>query len=334
MPPTMTTRAIYCNTSYIMDIETSASNATAEKTSWLSRLKKGLAKTSGRLAEGITGIFTRRKLDKAALEELEELLISTDIGVQTAGEITAALAKDKFDKDITPEEIRQAVADHVASILAPLAVPVDIDSTRKPYIVLVVGVNGNGKTTTIGKMAHLLQNNGWKVMLAAADTFRAAAASQLDIWAQRAGCEVIAGQDGGDAASVAYRAIEEARAKGADVLLVDTAGRLQNKSNLMAELEKIVRVIKKLDADAPHATLQILDATTGQNAHSQVETFRDMVKVTGLVVTKLDGTARGGVVVGLARKFNLPIHAIGVGEGINDLREFKAEDFARSLAGV
>lgn len=306
---------------------------TAEKKSWFQRLREGLGKTSAQLGGGISAIFTKSKLDDDAVEALEEVLIRSDMGAKVAARIVADFAKNRFDKEIAPEEVKTELAVRIASILEPVAKPIDISGENKPHVVLVVGVNGNGKTTTIGKMAHLLQQGGWKVMLAAGDTFRAAAVEQLQIWGQRTGCEVIAGAAEADPASVVYTAFEKAKAAGAEVLLVDTAGRLHNKANLMAELQKITKVLQKLDAHAPHSVVQVLDATTGQNALSQVEAFRDIAKVTGLVVTKLDGTAKGGVVIALAEKFGIPIHAIGVGEGIDDLHDFTAQDFAKNLLG-
>jgi len=301
---------------------------------WFSRLKSGLSRSSGRLTESIGAIFTRRKLDQQALEELEEALIAADIGVTTAAKLTAELAKKRFGKDVAPEEVKGDLADSVTAILEPLARPLAIDPGHRPHVVLVMGVNGTGKTTTIGKLAKLYNEQGLKVVLAAGDTFRAAAIEQLQIWGERTGCTVVAGKQGADAAGLAYGALERARAEGADLLLIDTAGRLHNKDNLMAELSKIVRVIGKLDPSAPHDRLLVLDATTGQNAHAQVEVFRQIGGVTGLVVTKLDGSAKGGVIVGLADRFGLPIHAIGVGEGADDLRPFSARDFARSLMGL
>ncbi len=301
--------------------------------SWLARLKAGLSKTSSNITEGITGIFTKRKLDAEALEQLETALIQADVGSAAAARIVAAFGKNRLDKEISEEEIRQALAAEMAKLLEPVAKPLTIDANHKPFVVLVVGVNGNGKTTTIGKFARWLKAEGKTVMLAAADTFRAAAVEQLKVWADRNACPFIAGAENADAASVAYRAIEEARAQKCDVLLVDSAGRLHNKSNLMAELQKIIKVMKKVDETAPHAVIQVLDATTGQNAISQVDVFKTMVNVTGLVVTKLDGTAKGGVLVALAEKFKLPVHAIGVGEGIEDLQPFTAQDYARNLVG-
>jgi fused signal recognition particle receptor len=299
---------------------------------FLSRLKAGLTKSSGKISGGITGIFTKRKLDSTSVEELEELLIEADMGAATAAELTAALSKERFDKDISPEEVRTFLAGEVEKILAPFAIPLQITTNnQQPTTILVVGVNGNGKTTTIGKLAHQFKGQGLKVMLAAADTFRAAAVEQLMVWGERSGMQVITGPQNSDPASVAFRAYEEAKQQGMDVLMVDTAGRLQNKSNLMQELQKISGVLKKIDPAAPHHVLQVLDATTGQNAISQVQTFKELIGVTGLIVTKLDGTAKGGIIVALAKQFKLPIHAIGVGEGIEDLDSFKAADFAKSL---
>lgn len=302
--------------------------------SWFERLKSGLQKTSGKLSQGITDIFTKRKLDAEAVEELEELLIMSDLGPTTAARLAAGVAKSRFDREVSPEEIRSALAEEVAAILDPVAVPMSSDPQHKPEIVLVVGVNGSGKTTTIGKMAKRLRDEGRSVMLAAGDTFRAAAVEQLKVWGERTGCEVVAKETGADAASLAYEAIEKARTAGVDFLLIDTAGRLHNKSDLMAELQKVVRVIRKLDESAPHRTLLVLDATVGQNAMNQVEVFREMTDVSGLIVTKLDGTAKAGVLVALAEKFKLPVHAIGIGEKAEDMRPFSAKDFARSLMGL
>lgn len=310
-----------------------AVEAQQENKSWFLRLKEGLSKTSSQLNEGIVAIFTKRKLDDEAVEKLEELLIRADLGAKVASRIVGDFAQGRFNKEISPEEVKDELASRIAAILEPVAVPVDIDGKAKPYVMVVVGVNGNGKTTTIGKMAHMLTQGGWSVMMAAGDTFRAAAVEQLQVWGERAGCEVVTGAEQADPASVVYQAYEKAQKDGVDVLLVDTAGRLHNKNNLMAELQKIFKVIKKLNPDAPHSVVLVLDATTGQNALAQVETFKAMVNVSGLVVTKLDGTAKGGVVVALAEKFNLPIHAIGVGEGIDDLHSFKAPDFAKNLLG-
>jgi len=300
-------------------------------TGWLGRLKAGLSKTSKNVSDGITGIFTKRKLDATMLEELEEVLVRADMGAVTAARIVSAFGAKRLDKDISPHEVREALAEEITAILKPVAQPLAINKALKPHVVLVVGVNGNGKTTTIGKLAHSLKEQKYKVMLAAADTFRAAAVEQLKVWGARTGCEVVAGVDEADPASVAYRAVEEARAKGADVLLIDSAGRLHNKANLMAELQKIIKVIRKLDPEAPHSVILVLDATTGQNALSQTEVFKTMVQVTGLIVTKLDGTAKGGIVVAIADKFGLPVYAVGVGEGIEDFRAFAAQDFALNL---
>jgi len=301
---------------------------------WLARLRAGLARTSERLTDGIAAALTRRKLDCDTLQNLEDTLITADLGVATAARLTADLARDKFDKEVSDTEVREALAGNIATILEPVARPLTPDPARKPHVVLVVGVNGSGKTTTIGKLAKAFREDGKSVILAAGDTFRAAAVEQLKIWGERTGCAVVARETGADAAGLAFDALERARADGIDVLLIDTAGRLQNRSDLMGELAKIIRVLRKLDPDAPHSCLLVLDATVGQNAHSQVETFKQMTDVTGLVVTKLDGTARGGVLVALAEKFGLPVHAIGVGEGEDDLRPFDATAFARNLMGL
>ena len=297
---------------------------------WLSRLSTGLKKSS----QKFTDVLTKSKLDDEALEELEDNLIQADLGPKTAAKIVAEFSKNRFGKDIEPQEVRQALADSMSAILQPVAIPLDLNGSGKLKIILVTGVNGVGKTTTIGKMAKQFQREGKKVMMAAADTFRAAAIDQLKIWAERNHCDLVAKDIGTDPAAVAFDAIEMAKQKGIDVLLIDTAGRLHNKKNLMEELQKIVRVIKKQDETGPHATLLVLDATTGQNAISQVETFKELVNISGLVVTKLDGSSKGGVVVALADQFGIPVHAVGVGEGINDLRPFKAEDYAKSLVGL
>lgn len=304
------------------------------KSSWLSRLRVGLQRSSSKLTEGITDVFTKRKLDETALGELEELLIHADLGPITAQYLVEEFSKNRFGKDIDDREVRQALADAIAGILMPYAKPLEIDSSHKPFVVLVVGVNGTGKTTTIGKLAQFYSEHNLKVMLAAGDTFRAAAISQLQIWGERTGCPVITGEPHGDAAALAFLALQKAQERKMDLLLIDTAGRLHNKSNLMEELAKISRVLKKIDPTAPHASLLVIDATTGQNAHAQVEVFRELTQVTGLIVTKLDGSAKGGVLVALADKYKLPIHAIGVGEDADDLQPFKAEDFSRSLLGL
>ena len=308
--------------------------AQAAKKGWLSRLKEGLGRSSSRLGKGITDIFTKRRLDDEALEELEDLLITADLGVETARRVTQRLSKARFGQEVTPEEIRAALAEEIADILAPVAHPLVPDPACKPYVVLVAGVNGSGKTTTIGKMAKYYSDQGLKVSLAAGDTFRAAAVEQLKIWGERTGCPVISRDQGADAAGLAFDALNEAQKRGDDLLLIDTAGRLQNKKDLMAELQKIVRVLQKQDPSVPHATLLVLDATVGQNAHSQVENFKEITNVTGLILTKLDGTARGGVLVALAERFGLPVHAIGVGEAVDDLQPFDPRVFARNLTGI
>ena len=305
-----------------------------ERRGWFSRLRAGLSKSSTRLTEGINAIFTRRRLDDAALEELEELLIASDMGLGIAEEVVGNLRRTRFGQDVSPEEVRSSLAEEVVKLVGRVAKPLVLDPAKKPFTILVVGVNGSGKTTTIGKLARQYRDQGRRVVLAAGDTFRAAAVEQLQVWGERAGCPVVTRPQGSDAAGLAYDALEQARRDGADVLLIDTAGRLQNKTDLMAELQKIVRVLKKLDPAAPHAVLLVLDATVGQNAHAQAEIFRAIVGVTGIVMTKLDGTAKGGVLVSLAEKYGIPIHAIGVGESADDLRPFEAEGYARSLVGL
>jgi fused signal recognition particle receptor len=302
-----------------------------KKTGWLARLKAGLTRSSSQISDGITGIFRKRKLDRETLDELEELLIRADLGPTTAAKLTEELARDRFDKEIPEDEIKGALADSIAAILDPLARPLVIDRTRKPHVVLGGGVNGSGKTTTIGKLAAHYRREGLSVMVAAGDTFRAAAVEQLKVWSERSGATFFA-KGTSDAAGLSFDALKSAQETAADLLLIDTAGRLHNKEHLMAELDKIVRVIKKLDPSAPHDAVLVLDATTGQNALAQVEIFRS--RISGLIVTKLDGTARGGVLVALAERFGLPVHAIGVGEGIDDLDAFTARDFARSLMGL
>jgi fused signal recognition particle receptor len=304
------------------------------KTGWFSRLRQGLARSSAKLSDGIAGIFTKRRLDEASLTELEELLIGADLGVGLASEATETLRRTRFNQEVAPEEIRASLAEDIARRLAPAAKPLAIDHTALPFVMLVVGVNGSGKTTTIGKLAKQFRDNGWSVLIAAGDTFRAAAVEQLQIWGERTGVAVVAKEAGADAAGLAFEAVERARREGTDVLLIDTAGRLHNKSDLMAELQKVVRAIKKAAPAAPQSVLLVLDATVGQNAHQQVDTFRSMVGVTGLAMTKLDGTARGGVLVAIAERFGLPIHFIGVGEGVDDLRPFDAHAFARGLVGL
>jgi fused signal recognition particle receptor len=301
---------------------------------FFSRLKEGLTRSTQKLTTGITTVFTRRKLDDAALDELEDLLISADLGPAAAGQIIAEFRRSRFGKDVTDEEVKQALAEEIAAILAPVAQPLVIDRTLRPHVVLVVGVNGTGKTTTIGKLALQYQQQGLRPILVAGDTFRAAAVEQLQIWGSRTGAAVVSGARNADAAGLAFDALTRAKSEGADVLLIDTAGRLHNKAALMEELAKIIRVLRKQDPTAPHSVLLVLDATTGQNAVEQVRVFSDMVAVSGLVVTKLDGSARGGIVVALAQAFGLPVHAVGVGEQAGDLRPFEAMDFARGLVGA
>lgn len=306
----------------------------SQKKGWLSRLTSGLSKSSEKLSSGVAAIFTKRKLDDETLEELHDLLITADLGVSAATRVTDALARDKFDKEISDEEVRDALATEVAATLTPLERPLVIEGAHKPQIILMIGVNGAGKTTTIGKLAQKFKDEGRSVMLAAGDTFRAAAIEQLTVWGERTGAPVIARDVGADAAGLAYDAFKKAQVDGTDILIIDTAGRLQNKSELMEELAKIVRVLKKLDPTAPHDVILVLDATVGQNAISQAKVFSEIAGVTGLVMTKLDGTARGGVLVALADAFSLPIHFIGVGESVEDLQPFQAESFARALAGA
>lgn len=301
---------------------------------FLARLKQGLSRTTEKLASSITAVFTKRKLDDAALEELEDLLIAADLGTAVAGEVIANFRRSRFGKEVTDQEIKTALADEIAAILTPVAQPLVIDRHRHPHVVLMVGVNGTGKTTTIGKLAQFYSEQGLRCMMVAGDTFRAAAVEQLQVWGQRAGCEVIAGAQDADPAGLAFDALSKARAANIDVLLVDTAGRLHNKSALMEELRKIIRVLQKQDPTAPHSTVLVLDATTGQNAIQQVQVFKDMVDITGLVITKLDGSARGGIVVALAEAFAIPVHAVGVGEQAADLRPFDPGEFARSLVGL
>ena len=307
---------------------------TPEKRGWFRRLKEGLTRTSSKIADGITAIFTKRRLDDATLEELETLLIQADIGVATAEQLVAGLRRERFGQEVSAEEVREHLAREIARILAPVARPLAPQPSRRPHVVLVVGVNGSGKTTTIGKLARNWRMEGKQVLIAAGDTFRAAAVEQLQVWGERAGVPVISGAPGADAAGLAYDALARARAENADILVIDTAGRLQNKAGLMEELRKVVRVLKKLDPEAPHDCVLVLDATVGQNAHQQVDIFKEMVGITGLAMTKLDGTAKGGVVVALAERFGLPVYAVGVGEGADDLRAFDAAMFARSLMGL
>jgi fused signal recognition particle receptor len=304
------------------------------KLSWWRRLSSGLKRTSSSLGSAVADLVTKRKLDRAMLDDIEDVLLRADLGTEVAVRIADAVGAGRYDKAISADEVKSVVATEVEKVLAPVAKPLEIDRAQKPFVILVVGVNGSGKTTTIGKLAARLHAEGRSVMLAAGDTFRAAAIDQLKIWSGRSGASPIARAPGSDAAGLAFDALTEARGEEIDVLLIDTAGRLQNKAVLMSELEKIVRVMKKVDATAPHAVLLVLDATVGQNALSQVEVFRNIAGVTGLVMTKLDGTARGGILVALAEKFKLPVHFIGVGEGIDDLAPFTARDFARAIAGI
>ena len=301
---------------------------------WFARLRAGLSRSSEKLGDSLSSVFTKTKLDDAMLEQIEEALIASDLGPAMAARVSAKLAAEKYDKDVTEDEVRRVVADEIEKVLAPVARPLDITAFPRPQTILVVGVNGSGKTTTIAKLAHLFQEQDYRVMLAAGDTFRAAAIEQLQVWGGRIDAPVVSGKVGGDAAGLAYEALEKARGQGYDALIIDTAGRLQNKQGLMDELAKVKRVLSKLMLSAPHDVVLVLDATTGQNALNQIEVFKDVAGVTGLVMTKLDGTARGGVLVAAAERFKLPIHAVGVGETIDDLRPFDPRAFAEALAGV
>ena len=305
-----------------------------EKRGWWQRLRHGLTRSSSAIGQGIGDLFTKRKLTAATLEELEDLLLQADLGVATAGRIAQTVGKGRFEKGIDPEEVKAILAAEVERVLAPVAKPLVCDFDKKPYVILVIGVNGSGKTTTIGKIAAKFRDQDRRVMLAAGDTFRAAAIEQLKIWSSRTGAAFVAREQGSDAASLAFEALKHARETDQEILIMDTAGRLQNRKELMDELEKITRVMKKLDSSAPHAVLLVLDATVGQNALSQVEIFGRIAGVTGLVMTKLDGTARGGILVAIAERFKLPIHFIGVGETADDLEHFTARDFARAIAGL
>jgi fused signal recognition particle receptor len=300
---------------------------------WFQRMRAGLARSSRELSASITGVFTRRKLDEDTLQDLEDVLVRADLGLETATRITGALAAGRYGRDISDVEVRRILAQEVEKVLEPVAQSLELDLSHRPHVILVVGVNGTGKTRTIGKLAAKLAREGLKVTLAAGDTFRAAAIEQLKIWGERTGSPVVSTKLGGDAAGLAYEALETARSSGADVLIIDTAGRLHNRTELMAELQKIVRVLRKLDPQAPHTVLQTVDATTGQNALTQVEIFRDMAGVNGLVMTKLDGTARGGILVAIAARHKLPVYFIGVGEQVDDLEPFSARDFANAIAG-
>ena len=300
---------------------------------FLARLTKGLARSAGKLGEGLGAVFTKRKLDEDALTDLEDALIAADLGTEVTKRIVANFRKTRFGKEVTEAEVKEALATEIAEILSPVARPLTITPERAPHVVLVVGVNGNGKTTTIGKLAMQYRDQGLKPMLAAGDTFRAAAVEQLQVWGERTGAPVVTAPANSDPAGLAFDALARAKAEGKDVLLIDTAGRLHNKSALMEELQKIIRVIRKQDPTAPHSTILVLDATTGQNAITQVSVFREMVDITGLIVTKLDGSARGGIVVALTEQFGLPVHAVGVGEQAADLKPFYPMDFARGLLG-
>jgi len=307
-------------------------NDSPQKTSWWKRLSGGLKRTSSSLGNAITGLVSKRKLDAATLEDLEHELIRADLGPELAGRIVTALGQDRYEKGIAPEELQSLLAGEIEKVMVPVARPLEI--AARPFVILVAGVNGSGKTTTIGKLSARFRAEGKTVMLVAGDTFRAAAIDQLKIWGERTGADVMARAPGADAAGLVFDAVTAAKAQGVDVVLVDTAGRLQNRAELMSELEKIVRVTRKVEPDAPHAVLLVLDATVGQNALNQVEIFGKVAGVTGLVMTKLDGTARGGILVAIAAKFGLPVHFIGVGEGVDDLAPFTARDFARAVAGL
>ena len=306
----------------------------APKLPWFQRLSQGLARSSRELSGSIAGVFTKRRLDDETLQDLEDVLIRADLGMETALRITDALSASRYGRDVSDADVRTIMAAEIEKVLAPVAKPLELDLSHKPHVILVVGVNGTGKTTTIGKLAAKLTASGLKVTLAAGDTFRAAAIEQLKIWGERTGSTVVSSKLGADAAGLAFEAYEAARAAGSDVLIIDTAGRLQNRVELMAELEKIVRVLGKHDPDAPHTVLQTVDATTGQNAMSQVEIFRNVAGVNGLVMTKLDGTARGGILAAIAARHKLPVYFIGVGEQVDDLEPFSAGDFAKAIAGI
>jgi fused signal recognition particle receptor len=307
-------------------------NDSTQSGSWWKRLSGGLRRTSSSLGSAITDLVSKRKLDAETVEELESELIRADLGPEFAARIAAVLGEGRFEKAIGSDEVKVILAGEVEKVLAPVAKPLEV--TTRPFIILVAGVNGSGKTTTIGKLAARFRAEGKSVMLVAGDTFRAAAIDQLKIWGERTGAAVMASEAGADAAGLAFDAVTAAKAQGVEVVLVDTAGRLQNRTELMNELEKMVRVIRKVEASAPHAVLLVLDATVGQNALSQVEIFGKIAGVTGLVMTKLDGTARGGILVAIAAKFGLPVHFIGVGEGVDDLAPFTARDFARAVVGL
>ena len=301
---------------------------------FFSRLKEGLTRSTQKLTEGITAAVTHKRLDEAALEELEELLIAADFGTAVAARVIGDFRRSRFGRDVTDQEVKDALAEEIAKVLEPVARPLVLDRSHKPHVVLVVGVNGTGKTTTIGKLALNFREQGLATIMVAGDTFRAAAVEQLQVWGERTGAPVVSGPPNSDAAGLAFDALTRARKELADVLLIDTAGRLHNKSVLMEELRKMIRVLKRQDPKAPHSVVLVLDATTGQNAINQVRVFKEMVDVTGLIVTKLDGSARGGIVVALAEEFKLPVHAVGVGEQAGDMRPFEAMDFAKGLVGA
>jgi len=305
-----------------------------ENRSWKDKVFGGFRKTSNRLGENLSGLITKSKLDDEQLDNIEEALILSDLGPSAASRIREKLANQRFEKGLDEDGLKQIIQDEISVILAPVAIPLEIEAFPRPQVILVIGVNGSGKTTTIAKLAHQLVEEDYGVMLAAGDTFRAAAIGQLKVWADRIGVPIVTGKEGGDAAGVVFDAVKQATETGIDVLIVDTAGRLQNKSGLMDELDKIRRVLGRLNPASPHDVVLVLDATTGQNALSQIEVFKEVAKVTGLVMTKLDGTARGGVLVAAAEEFKLPIHAIGVGETIDDLRPFDAQDLAAAIAGA
>ncbi len=310
------------------------SETAEQQKSWLSRMREGLSRSTQKVSESLTGIFTKKKLDAETLAQLEEALIAADLGVSVAADICARIARDRYDKEITETDVRDVLASHITEILLPLVKPIEVRAFPRPHVILVVGVNGTGKTTTIAKLGRWFQEQDYSVMFAAGDTFRAAAIEQLQVWGGRLNIPVITTKVGGDAAGLAFDAITQARASGVDVVLIDTAGRLQNKSDLMAELSKVRRVLQKIDPAYPHDTVLVLDATTGQNALNQIDVFTEIAGVTGLVMTKLDGTARGGILVAAADRYKVPIHALGVGEKMDDLRPFDASVFARTLAGV
>ena len=305
-----------------------------KKKNWFQKLKTGLFKSSEKISQGVKKIFVNKKLDIQTLNDLEELLIMADLGPSAAEKLTAELANEKFDKNIKPEEVKTFLAKKIEETLVDVAKPLILNNSKTPNVVLVVGVNGTGKTTTIGKLAHQYSSEGKKIMIAACDTFRAAAVEQLQIWAERSNAEFVKSSQGCDSAGLAYEALEKAKSKKIDVLFIDTAGRVQNRTELMEELAKIIRVIRKLDPESPHHCLLTLDATTGQNAVSQVEIFKEIAEISGLIVTKLDGSAKGGILLSLAEKFSLPVHAVGVGEKIEDLQSFEAQEFAKSLMGL